>query len=439
MSEHPGEVVDLLQQMIRNECVNDGGPDSGGESRNADLLESYFAGAPVDVVRVGRTAGRDSLVARIEGSDPDAPSLLLMGHTDVVPATAEGWQHDPFGGGIHDGMVWGRGAIDMYNLTSSMAVAFRRLARTGWRPRGTLIYLAVADEEAGGTHGAQWLVDHEWDLVGADYVLTEGGGMSVTTPSGRRSMVSVAEKGMYATRITVHGTPSHGSRPYDTDNALVKAAEVVRRLSEFNGTPRIDAAWTEYVATMGYSPLLLDPDRFADGLAVLPADHARLAHALTHLTISPNVLHSGDKTNTVPGAAVLDVDVRLLPGQSKEDLLAVLAQALGSLYDEVDLEFFNETVPSTSEPDGPLWHALGSASRRLQPDVTPMPSLMTGGTDARFFRAKGASAYGFGMFSDRITLAQWQSMFHAQNERVDLESLRLSVDLWEMLARELLE
>src|SRR5436853_7652245 len=179
-----GEVTDLLQHLIRNAGVNDGAPDSGEESRNADLLESYLEGSGIDFERYEPVPGRASLVGRIEGRDPDAPTLLLMGHTDVVPANPDGWQEDPFGGDLIDAEVWGRGAIDMLNLTASMAVATRRLAGEGFRPAGTLVYLAVADEEALGQHGAAWLVDHAADAVGADYVITESGGIPMPTASG---------------------------------------------------------------------------------------------------------------------------------------------------------------------------------------------------------------------------------------------------------------
>jgi acetylornithine deacetylase/succinyl-diaminopimelate desuccinylase-like protein len=147
----PPEVVDLIQQMIRNRCVNDGSAESGEEQRNVDLLESFFAGSGLALERHTSAPGRESLVARIEGSDPNAPSLLLMGHTDVVPVNEDRWRNDPFGGELIDGEIWGRGAIDMFNLTSSMAYAVRELAKSGYRPKGDVVYLAVADEEAGGT------------------------------------------------------------------------------------------------------------------------------------------------------------------------------------------------------------------------------------------------------------------------------------------------
>ena len=172
-----GRTVELLQTLIRNECVNDGTRESGHETRNADVLEQVIAGPGVDIERFEPVPGRASIVGRIAGSDPDAPSLCLMGHTDVVPVHADGWRHDPFGGELIDGEVWGRGAVDMLNLTSSMAVAFRHLADRGFTPTGDLIYFGVADEESGSAHGARWMADHHPDAIRADYVLTENGGL----------------------------------------------------------------------------------------------------------------------------------------------------------------------------------------------------------------------------------------------------------------------
>src|SRR5438477_1835680 len=228
-----GEVTELLQQLIRNACVNDGTAGSGQEVRSADLLRSYLEGPGLDLATYEPTPGRTSLVARIDGSDRSAPSLLLMGHTDVVPANPDGWRRDPFGGELVDGEVWGRGAVDMLNLTTSMAVAFKHLAAAGFRPAGDLVYLAVADEEALGTYGAGHLVERERDAVQCDYVITEAGGFPIPTPTGNKLPIIVGEKGTWWGTLRVKGTPGHASTPFRTDNALVKAAEVVRRIAEY--------------------------------------------------------------------------------------------------------------------------------------------------------------------------------------------------------------
>ncbi|HVL90498.1 MAG TPA: M20/M25/M40 family metallo-hydrolase, partial [Actinomycetota bacterium] len=196
MTDPAAEVVDLLQGLIRNACVNDGTIESGQETKSIDLIESVIAGDGIDIERFEPVAGRANLVARLSGSDPSAPSLALMAHADVVPVTPDRWRHDPFGGELIDGEVWGRGAVDMLNLTASMAIAFKRLARRGFRPRGDLLYIAVADEETGGEAGAKWLVEHEPDAIRTDFLLTEFGGMRVpTAPPGAPAFpVAVAEK-----------------------------------------------------------------------------------------------------------------------------------------------------------------------------------------------------------------------------------------------------
>jgi acetylornithine deacetylase/succinyl-diaminopimelate desuccinylase-like protein len=253
-TELANESVDLLSQLIRNACVNDGTPESGFESRSADLIAQYLGDTGLELERYSARPGRENLVARIEGTDPTAPTLLLMGHTDVVPANPDGWRRDPFGGEVVDGEVWGRGAVDMLNLTATMAVGFRALARSGFKPRGTLVYLAVADEENLGTWGAEHLLEREHDAVAADYVVTEAGGFQMPTARGPRLPVIVGEKGSYWCRITVRGTPGHASQPFRTDNALVTAAEIVKRLAEYRPPTQIHDTWRRFIEGVDFGP-----------------------------------------------------------------------------------------------------------------------------------------------------------------------------------------
>src|SRR4029077_9457230 len=313
-----GQTVELLQQMIRNQCVNDGTVQSGQEVRTCDLLRTYLQGSGLDVEVYEPVAapGRASLVARIEGSDPKAPTLCLMGHTDVVPVTHDTWTRDPFGGELVNGEVWGRGAIDMLNITASQAVVLKALARRpgGWRPRGTLVYLACADEEAGGTLGAGHVVERHWDALRANYCLTENGG---TVSRGRRGdepavTVHVGEKGVAWRRLRVKGTPGHGSMPYGADNALVKAAQVVSRLADYRPSPYVDELWRGFVGTLNLDPAvkaaLVDPDRVDEAIAGLAPGMAKYAWSRTHTTFSPNVCGGGVKTNVIPDVVNVEVD-----------------------------------------------------------------------------------------------------------------------------------
>jgi len=439
------EVTDLLQQLIRNGCVNDGTPGSGGEVRNADLLASYLDGSGADLERYESSPGRDNLVARIEGRDRNAPSLLLMGHTDVVPVNPDHWRRDPFGGELVDGEVWGRGAVDMLNETSSMAVAFRRLIDEGFRPSGDLTYFAVADEEALGTWGAKWMLDNEPDAVRADYVLTESGGFEMPLPSttGTKLPVMVGEKGTDWCLLRIAGTAGHGSMPLRTDNALVKAAEVVRRLNDYRPETRMPEIWKRFVDAADLPEdlrgLLLDPARIDEFYSGLPdVGLARYVHACTHTTLAPTVMRAGVKTNVIPDSVELQVDIRTLPGQTGADIEAMLREALGDLSDSVEISALSNDPSSDSAIDTPLWDSIQKVTGALVPGAQMVPFMIVGATDARFFRRAGATAYGAGLFSDKIPFAEFMSMFHGNDERIDQESLRLSAELWMGVAKDLL-
>lgn len=436
------EVTDLLQHLIRNECVNDGTADSGHETRSADVLDQYLSAAGLDVERYTARDGRANVVARIEGRDPSAPALLLMGHTDVVPVNPDGWRHDPFGGELIDGEIWGRGAVDMLNLTASMAVATAELARSGFRPRGTLVYLGVADEENLGQWGADHLLEHEHDAVMADYVLTESGGFQVPSASGPKLPVIVGEKGSYWCEITVRGTPGHASQPFRTDNALVTAAEVVRRLAEYRPPTVIDQTWRDFIDGVFGADLagpLTDPDELWDLCGSLPVGLARQAHACTHTTFAPTIIHGGTKTNVIPDEVTIQVDIRTLPGQRGADVRKLLDDAIGDLLPTVEVRSADENESTASPRATPLWATLDRASQQLVSGSALVPFLTVGATDARFFRRKGSVAYGFGLFSRRMTFEDYATMFHGNDERVDVESLVLSTRLWELVARDLLD
>ena len=435
-----GQTVELLQQLIRNQCVNDGTLASGQEVRTVDVLKTYLAGSGLDleVYEPAWAPGRKSLVARIEGRDPSAPALCLMGHTDVVPVNPKKWTRDPFGGELVGGEVWGRGAIDMLNITASQAVALKTLARRpgGWRPRGTLIYLACADEEAGGTLGAGYVCERHWDAVKADYVLTENGGtVSAGAPGGGPNVtVHVGEKGVAWRRLRVRGTPGHGSMPYGSDNALVKAAKVVTRLADYRPAPYVDELWRRFVDSLGLDPAvkaaLSDPSHVDDAIARLPIGMARLAWSSTHTTFSPNICHGGDKTNVIPDAVQVEVDIRTVPGDSEDEVRRHLDKALADLSEEVEVEPLFSKPASMSPTGTPLWDVLGRVAERPYPGARLLPRMIVGFTDAPYFRARGAVAYGFGLFSRSLTAEAMGPRFHGNDERVDVESLALTTQAW---------
>jgi acetylornithine deacetylase/succinyl-diaminopimelate desuccinylase-like protein len=430
--------VDLLQTLIRNTCVNDGMPNSGHEHRSVASIAD-FLGAQGELFEP--VPGRQSVVYRIAGTDPEAPALMLMGHTDVVPVNPEGWSVDPFAGEIADGFVWGRGAIDMLNLTASMTVVFRRYLSGELDPLpGDLVFLAVADEENSGTHGARPLVRDRWDLVHCDYLLTEIAYPPITTASGIGYPVNVAEKGPHWTRLTSHGTPGHGSVPYGADNAIGPMVQALAGVFETPAPIVITDIWREFVDTLGFSPArrdaLLDPDRVDTEIDALAAEDPRFAayvHACTHLTVSPNVFEGGIKANVVPEHAEAQIDLRALPGQTRDDVDQYLRKAMGSAGDRIELHPVADHEASASAPGNPLWDTIvdsiedHTGTRRVVPTITPAA------TDARFFRSRGTTAYGVGLFDESIAFPDFLSMFHGHNERVSIRSLDLTTALLETI------
>lgn len=436
------ETVELLQQLIRNQCVNDGTPESGGEEVSARLIRDELDGLGVDVETIETAPRRTSLIARYEGTDPDAPALCLMGHTDVVPVSPEGWSNDPFGGELitaPDGTpeIWGRGAVDMLNLTSSMLVAFREIVRSGTRYPGDIVYFAVADEEAGGVLGAKEIIDTNWDAIACDYVLTEYGGTPTFTDDGTMVLLTNGEKRGAFRHLQISGEPGHGSMPWGSDNALIKAATIVHRMSEHEIAPRLDDMFRDRIRALDLGAdmerRLMDPAALEDALAELPPMTAANLHSCCQMSFSPNVMLAGDKDNTIPGHADLMVDIRMLPGETQEDADRHLREIIGEdLLPSVTInrKFEEQQGPAISSTDTPLWSALTDAIQMSYPGAEVVPSIVTGGTDARFFRARGVPAYGAGLLSDKVSFAEFQRRFHGHDERIDIESLALTTQLW---------
>ena len=424
------EAIGLMAEMITNACVNTGEAASGHEIRSVRTIQTYLAdtGTVVEPIE-----GRASVVYRLKGKYASAPTLLLIPHLDVVPATARDWSFDPFGAERSDGFVWGRGAVAMLNVTAAMVVVFRWL-RDGLvpAPEGDVVLACVADEEAGGVYGAKHLVDEHWDLVACDYVLTEVAGPGIGPSSNPALPVTVAEKGPVWRFATTHGSAGHGSQPYGRTNAVLVLAEAFSRIGAAAQPIGISDVWIEFVPHLGLGPalseMLVDPDSIdaaIDVLAETDLTLARWIHACTHMTFSPNVVTGGTKMNMVPDSATGDIDIRLLPGQDLADLDGHLAKVLGpDLFEAVEFAPVLDMVANGSPAEGPLWEAIADAaqhhlgSRLLAPTLTPVT------TDARFFRARGIPSYGVGLFDDSVTFAEMLAMFHGVDERVSEESVR---------------
>lgn len=441
LSDHPAtahlaaDTTALLQRLIRNAAVNDGTAGSGDELTSVRTLQAFFGDlldAPeVDVEIVEPRPGRASLIIRLRGADPQARSMLLLGHLDVVPADPAGWRHDPFAAEIAEGHVWGRGAIDMLTLTSSFAAVFRiALAHPELRPAGDLVFAALADEEAGGGWGAQWIIAHRPELLAADDALTEQGGVLLDRSSAHPGItLGVGEKGGAGRRLRITGIPGHGSVPWGSRNAAGIAAEIVLQLLREPAPPQILPHWVSLVHALQLGPdleaRLLDVDTLDAALPEL-GELAPLGHALTRMTISPNIVRAGGKHNVIPGSATVDLDIRVLPGQTAADVDEFLAQALAPWAGSVVVEGVGFQPGSTSPVDSALARRIAATFQRAYPGAVPAHVIGPGGSDGRFLRPQGTHVYGFGLFSRALGLAEFRRRLHGNDERVDLESIALT-------------
>jgi acetylornithine deacetylase/succinyl-diaminopimelate desuccinylase-like protein len=427
--------VELLQEMIRNKCVNDGSPESGGEFRSVATLLDYFG---LDGEIVEPVPGRQSLVYRIPGTDPQAPSIALVPHLDVVPVDPSGWSVDPFAAEVDDGFVYGRGAVDMLNVTAAMAVAVKPYLTGDRKATGDLVFAAVADEEAGGRLGAMYLVEDRWSLVRTDYLLTELAYPGLEAGGRRTIPVSVGEKGAYWSVLETKGTPRHGSVPYDADNALEKLVRALAGIIESSPPVAIGTDWLEFVQYLGRAPesvtRLIDADLLDDEIEQIAAedpDLARYVHAATHLTISPNVARAGTKTNIVADRARAQLDIRGLPGMNRAFVDSYLEKAMGEAASHVQITPVMDMDATVSDVGTALWQAIGDAVEELEGHRNLAPTLMTAATDARFWRARGTVCYGVGLFDDRMGFSEMLSLFHGHDERVSAASVERTALLYE--------
>lgn len=436
------DAVHLTSSFIANACVNTGDPESGGEIRSVRTIQDYL-GEPGSVVEP--IPGRASVVYRIRGIDAHAPRLLMIPHLDVVPADADAWTHPPFAGVQADGFVWGRGAVDMLNLTAAMVAVFAAV-RSGVlpRPQGDLILAAVADEEAGGVYGARHLVEEHWDLIACDAVLTEVAAPTIPTDDGPALPVTVSEKGPAWQRVTAHGIAGHGSQPHGRSNAVLTLSEAFHAIGS---NPQPVAITDEWLRFVPYLPvpadvrdMLTDVDRIDEAVEILAGFDpalARWVHACTHLTLSPNVIAGGAKSNVVAAHASGEVDVRMLPGQDRDDLVDHLRKVLGpDLYEEIEVVPVLDDPANTSPTEGPLWDAISAAASNHLDDPILAPTMTPVTTDARFFRARGIPAYGVGLFDDTVTLPEMLAMFHGADERVSIESITRTTSFLADVVRE---
>lgn len=440
--------VALLRELIRVPTVNRGTRDEGdgNERPAAELVAEKMRAAGLEPKLLEKQKNRTNVVTRLRGTGARAP-LLLSAHLDVVEADASSWKHDPFGGEVHEGYVWGRGAIDMKHHAAMSACVMQLLARDvaeGKELARDVIFAAVADEEAGCALGSIFLVDEHPDEVRAEYMLGEIGAFSLHLFGRTFYPIQVAEKGLCWVRATYEGAPGHGSMP-DPESAVVKLARAVERL----GAKRLPMHPTKVVKAFvaGLARELPTPQRQVLGrlttpqvasliLDVLIRDpgQRRSFGALLSNTASPTVLRAGSKVNVIPGRATVEIDGRTLPGQSEAGFLDELREAMGG---EPSFEVLRSLPAVEASPETGLYEQLVETLLRNDPTGHPLPYLIPGFTDAKAYARLGIICYGFAPVKfDPAHEVDFTRMFHGHDERIPIAGLKWGLRvLYEAVSR----
>ena len=366
------ETAVIARDLIRFDTTNYGEGRAKGEREAAEYVEAKLAALGLAPQLFEPEPRRTSVVARVPGRDPDKPALVLHGHLDVVPADPRNWSVDPFAGEVRDGMLWGRGAVDMKDMDAMMLTALGDILGSGSQPERELVVAFFADEEAGGGVGASWLVDRHPELFdGATEAISEVGGYSITVGGERAYLLQTGEKSLIWVRLVAHGAAAHGSRLI-RDNAVTKLAEAIARLGRTEWPLRLTDTTRELLAEIA-DTLGVDPEQVApDELAIATGSASGFITATLRTTTNPTMLKAGYKHNVIPDRAEALVDIRTLPGE--ED--AVLAEVREIIGDDIEIEIVHRDVGLEAATSGPLVDAVTRRSRaRSRGARVPLPAL----------------------------------------------------------------
>jgi len=420
MSQLYEKPLELLQTLIRYDTTNP----PGNETEITQYLQTLLEGSGLETTILAKSDNRPNLIARLPGQGT-APPLLLQAHTDVVTTANQQWTHPPFAAEIHDGFLWGRGTLDDKCGVAMMVAAVLRAKAENTPLPGDIILTLVCDEEVDGTYGAKFLVDeHPEQFEGVEYCIGEGGGPSVMMSGQKFYSIMVAEKQACPIRLTIHGPAGHGSIPFYGEGAMHELSRVLNILTTRRLPVHVTAVTKQMLETIGNN--LPFPTGFAlrqmtnpamtDRTLAMAGSAAHLLDPLLHNTVSPTIVNGGHKINVIPSEITLDLDGRLLPGFHPTDMIRELRQLLGP---EVKLEMIRYDQ-GKSEVDMRWYNTLADIVSEADPEGIPIPTLLGGVTDGRFFAKLGIQTYGFQPMHLSTGLLD---TIHAADERIPVEAM----------------
>ncbi len=438
LKETETEITNLLSNLIKIDTTNP----PGNETPAATYLHETLTKEGFRCEVIESTLNRGNLITRLKGTG-QKPNLLLLSHLDVVPANANEWSVNPFGGIVKNGFVWGRGALDMKGMTAIETMTLMLLKRKGIPLKGDVILAATADEEMGGNSGAEFLLRNFPEKVFAPYVLNEGGGSAVPSRNRNVYTVNTAEKGLLWLRIRAKGTPGHGSMPYVADNAIMRMNKVVEKLGNYKAevslVPTLRQFLGEFAKTdsglqQPISRMIAEPESSDDVLDELEKTDMSLVDEVRpriRMTISPTVIRGGFKENVIPSECEAVFDCRVLPGQTTTEALQLIRGLLAEVgLDKLSFEVIQAQESSESAVDTPLFGVIRDVLGEFEPGCGVAPVLMTGGTDSRFFRRLSSVCYGFHpMRSETGYGVKLTRREHGIDERISAENLVFGVSV----------
>ncbi len=418
------EVVSICQDLIRIPSVNYG-EGKGDEKAVADYIVHSLAEVGIEATIYESAPNRCNVIARIKGRDRARPGLVVHGHIDVVPANADDWSLDPFSAEIKDGMIWGRGAVDMKNVDAMILAIVRSWSRTSFTPSRDIVLAFFADEEAGMSFGSRWMTEHHPEVfAGCSEAISEVGGFSVTVADGKRLyFVEAAQKGIHWMKLTAKGRAGHGSM-MNGDNALTALTEAVAKIGRYEWPQR-------YTKTV---KLLFKRIAEATGKPYDESDlrpllkeigpTERMIGATLQNTANPTMLEAGYKANVIPGSASAVIDGRFLPGY--EDELNKTIRAI--IGEDIEIETISRDIALEIDFEGDLVDAMCNAIIKHDPEGIPVPYLMSGGTDNKALSELGIIGYGFSPLRLPPDL-DFMALFHGVDERVPISGLHFGVNV----------
>ena len=425
------EIYDEAQrhfiELLKLDTTNPPGNEHLAVAYLADVLDRE--GLAHEVVE--SAPGRANLVARLPGAKRDT-GLLMTSHTDVVPADPEHWRTDPFAAEILDGYIYGRGTIDMKNMTAYSLATFLAAKRLGWQLEHDLLFNTFADEEAGCTYGSRFMVENHPDLLACKYALNELGGFTLHLGKQRLYPIQVLEKGFVWLKMRVQGEPGHGSMPH-RKNAVVKLARAVERLDRISTPlkvhPIVDGFLDEMGAALGgvsgFFLKLARKPAFSDFVTrrVIPEEKAKVIYASLHDTVNPTGLAAGKKVNVIPSEAEVTLDCRVVPGTSVEELIREIEVIVGPGF---TFEVINQGMAVPVDYETPLMDILKESLEANDPGARAVPYLVVGFTDNAELSKLGITAYGFAPIKLAPDL-EFSKLYHGHDERISVDGFRWGV------------